>query len=233
MFKGKSVLGVIPARGGSKGIPNKNIKQLAGEPLIAHTIGAANQSGIFDSIIVSTDSEEIADIARASGARTPFMRPPELATDTARGIDVLRHALAWHESNDQAYDWTMLLQPTSPLRSADDIIGSGNLMSERKALAVVSVCLVEYQPLWSNVLPDDLSMADFIRPEVLNINRQDLPLYYRLNGAIYLAEWNYICNHDSWYGPATYAYIMPGERSLDIDEPIDFLFAETLLKNPL
>jgi N-acylneuraminate cytidylyltransferase/CMP-N,N'-diacetyllegionaminic acid synthase len=229
MFKGRSVLGVIPARGGSKGIPNKNIKLLAGKPLIRYTIDAARNSGVFDSLIISTDSQQIANVAREAGASVPFMRPGELANDTAKGIDVLHHAMDWHEKNNRVYDWIMLLQPTSPLRSVSDISGACDLMLERRAKAVVSVCLTDHHPVFSNTLPADLCMASFLRPDAVNLNRQDLPLYYRLNGAIYLAEWNYIRDHSSWYGPATYAYVMPGERSIDIDRPIDFVFAEALL----
>ncbi|WP_071520486.1 cytidylyltransferase domain-containing protein [Neomoorella thermoacetica] len=230
MYQGKTILGFIPARAGSKGVPGKNIRPLAGKPLIVHTIETARASGVFDFLLVSTDGEEIARIAREAGAEVPFMRPAELATDAARGIDVLSHAMAWCEEHGRLYDWVMVLQPTSPLRSVDDILGACRLMLERNALAVVSVCQVDHHPWWCNTLPEDLNMENFIRPEVVNMNRQELPVFYRLNGAIYLGEWNFIKNEKSWYGASTFAYIMPKERSVDIDSEIDFSLAEIKIK---
>ncbi|OIQ09841.1 CMP-N,N'-diacetyllegionaminic acid synthase [Moorella thermoacetica] len=230
VYQGKTILGFIPARAGSKGVPGKNIRPLAGKPLIVHTIETARASGVFDFLLVSTDGEEIARIAREAGAEVPFMRPAELATDAARGIDVLSHAMAWCEEHGRLYDWVMVLQPTSPLRSVDDILGACRLMLERNALAVVSVCQVDHHPWWCNTLPEDLNMENFIRPEVVNMNRQELPVFYRLNGAIYLGEWNFIKNEKSWYGASTFAYIMPKERSVDIDSEIDFSLAEIKIK---
>jgi len=228
MYKGVSLLGFIPARAGSKGVPGKNIRPLAGKPLIVHTIQAAKESGIFDRLVVSTDGEEIAGIAREAGAEVPFLRPPELATDEARGIDVLHHALKWFEERGAKFDCVMCLQPTSPLRSAADIVAAVDLLLARNADAIVSVCHAEHHPWWTNVLPEDGCMKDFLKPGI-PANRQDLPAYYRLNGAIYLARWDFIRNRDSWLGPRTYAYIMPQERSVDIDEEIDFKIAEVLL----
>lgn len=233
MYQGKKVLGLIPARAGSKGVPRKNIRLLAGKPLICYTIEEAKASGIFDLLLVSTDGEEIAATAVKAGAEAPFTRPPELAADDAKGIDVLDHAMDWCEKNNKDFDWIMLLQPTSPLRSSDDIINSCEIMLQRKAEAVVSVCEAEDHPLWCNTLPDDHSMNNFLRPEVSRTNRQDLPVYYKLNGAVYLAKWDFIRRRGSWYGPRTYAYVMPQERSLDIDSPIDFEVAGVLMKKIL
>lgn len=223
-------MGFIPARAGSQGVPGKNIRPLAGKPLIVHTIEAALNTAIFDYLLVSTDGEEIARIAREAGAEVPFRRPAELATDTARLMDVLAHAMDWCEEHNLTFDWVMVLQPTSPLRSSADILAACSLMLERKAQAVVSVCEVNHHPWWSNTLPEDLNMANFIRSDILGLNRQELPVFYRLNGAIYLAEWKFIKIQKSWYGPRTYAYIMPWERSVDIDSEIDFVLAEVLLK---
>ncbi|MBE3573283.1 MAG: acylneuraminate cytidylyltransferase family protein [Moorella humiferrea] len=230
MYQGKTILGFIPARAGSKGVPGKNIRPLAGKPLIVHTIETARTSGVFDFLLVSTDGEEIARIAREAGAEVPFMRPAELATDAARGIDVLSHAMAWCEEHGRLYDWVMVLQPTSPLRAVEDILGACQLMLERRAQAVVSVCEVDHHPWWCNTLPEDLNMENFIRPEILGLNRQELPVFYRLNGAIYLGEWEFLKKGSSFYGPRTYAYIMPWVRSVDIDSKIDFTLAEILLK---
>jgi len=229
MYQHKTILGFIPARAGSKGLPGKNIRLLAGKPLIAHTIEAAQKSKIFDYLIVSTDGKEIAQIAKETGAEVPFLRPPKLATDTAKGTDVLHHALGWLEERKKKFDWIMVLQPTSPLRSSEDILNACNLMVKLEAQAVVSVCETEHHPWWCNILPEDHCMANFIRPDAAKANRQDLPVFYRVNGAIYLAAWDFIRKLDSWYGPKTYAYLMPPERSIDIDNFVDFALAETLI----
>ena len=229
MYKGLSVLGFIPARAGSKGLPGKNIRPLAGKPLIIYTIEAARKSGVFDHLLVSTDGDEIAQIARQAGADVPFMRPAGLATDTARGIDVLHHGMSWLEERGKRYDCVMTLQPTSPLRAAEDITNALDLLIERSADAIVSVCEVDHHPWWCNTLPADGCMKDFLRPDI-PANRQELPRYYRLNGVIYLARWDFIRKCDNWYGPGTYAYIMPRERSVDIDGEIDLMMAETIIE---
>lgn len=231
VYHGKTILGFIPARAGSKGVPGKNLRPLAGKPLIVHTIETARASGVFDCLLVSTDGDEIARVAREAGAEVPFMRPAELATDAARGIDVLSHAMAWCEEHGRLYDWVMVLQPTSPLRNVNDILGACRLMLERNARAVVSVCEVDHHPWWCNTLPEDLNMENFLRPEVLNLNRQELPVFYRLNGAIYLGEWKFLKKGSSFYGVGTYAYIMPQERSVDIDREMDFVLADVLLRD--
>jgi CMP-N-acetylneuraminic acid synthetase len=230
MYQGKKIMGFIPARAGSKGVPGKNIKPLAGKPLIVHTIEVAKASGIFDFLMVSTDGMEIASIAQKAGAEVPFMRPPDLATDDAKGIDVLHHAMDWCKNHYKKFDWLMLLQPTSPLRSSEDIINACSLMEKRRGTAVVSVCEAEHHPWWCNTLPSDFCMDKFLHSEAIKTNRQDLPVFYRINGAIYLAEWDFICNRDSWYSPQTYAYVMPQERSLDIDSMIDFELVGVLMR---
>lgn len=229
MYADRTVLGVIPARAGSKGLPGKNIRLLAGKPLLAYTVEAARKSGVFDFLLVSTDGEEIARAAREAGAEVPFLRPPELATDTAKGIDVLHHAMQWLEERGRRFDLVMYLQPTSPLRSCEDIVGACCLLVERNADAVVSVCEAEHHPWWTNTLPPDLCMKDFLSQEIIGRQRQELPVFYRLNGAIYLAQWGFVRHRDSWFGPRTYAYVMPRERSVDIDEEIDLRFAEALI----
>ncbi|ADA66515.1 acylneuraminate cytidylyltransferase [Thermotoga petrophila RKU-10] len=224
------IVGIIPARRGSKGIRNKNIVNLCGKPLIYYTIKEALKSKVIDKLIVSTDSEKIAKLAKSFGAEVPFIRPKELATDDAKGIDVILHAMNWFESRGEIFDAVLVLQPTSPLRSHEDIIKAVEVFLEKKANAVVSVCEVEHHPLWANVLPDDKSMDNFIRKEIRNKNRQELPKYYRLNGAIYLARWNYLKNYKDWFHHKCYALIMPQERSVDIDSEVDLAVAEYFLK---
>ena len=233
MYKGQNILGLIPARGGSKGLPRKNIKLLLGKPLIAWTIEQALTSKYLDRIIVSTDDKEIAEISKKYGAEIPFMRPKELAEDNAKGIDVVLHAIDWFRGNDKRkqYDLIMLLQPTSPLRSSEDIDKAIELLFLKKAKAIVSVCEVDHHPLWANTLPEDGCMKDFIKQEIMNKNRQELPVFYRLNGAIYLSYCNYIKEQKSFFNNETFAYIMPRERSIDIDNEIDFRLAEIFIKN--
>lgn len=231
MFKGRRFLALIPARGGSKGLKDKNIRQLNNKPLLAYTIEAAKESRIFDRIIVSTDSEEIAAVALKYGAEVPFMRPKELATDTASSMDVLIYTIELLQESNDKYDYVALLQPTSPLRTSQDIVGAVNLLIEKNANSVVSVCKVEHSPLWSNTLPEDLSLKDFIRPEIRNLRRQDLPIFYRLNGAIYIVKVSYILESKDFFGQESYAYIMPVNRSVDIDTELDLVLAEVLLQH--
>lgn len=231
MYNNNKIIGIIPARGGSKGIRKKNIVDLAGKPLIAYTIEQAKGSKYIDKIIVTTDDEEIADISRSLGAEVPFSRPKALATDEAKGIDVVLHAITWFDSNEESFDIVMMLQPTSPLRLSEDIDKAIEVLFLKNAMAIVSVCKSEHHPLWSNTLPEDSNMKNFINPEYMNKNRQELPVFYRLNGAIYLSFCNYIKDRKSFYGENTFAYIMPEERSIDIDNMLDFKLAELLLNS--
>ena len=226
MYKNKKILAIIPARAGSKRLPNKNILNLAGKPLIAWSIEEAKKSKYTDKVVVSTDSKQIAEISRQYGAEIPFLRPAELAQDTTSSIDVIKYCL---ENLDENFDYLILLQPTSPLRTAKDIDKAIEML-DNNTLAVVSVCETEHSPLWSNTLPDDLSMKNFLRPEIKNKRSQDLPKYYRLNGAIFLAEIKYFYQHNGFYGDKTKALIMSKEHSIDIDTEFDFLICSYILK---
>jgi N-acylneuraminate cytidylyltransferase/CMP-N,N'-diacetyllegionaminic acid synthase len=232
----KNRIALIPARGGSKGLPHKNIRLLGGKPLIAWTIEAAIQSTSFAHVVVSTDDPNIAGISKSFGAEVPFQRPAELAGDTAKSIDVIIQAMEWFENRGLDFEEIALLQPTSPLRNADDIEGAVAFFDEKKATlearGIVSVCQCEHSPLWMNTLAEDLSMADFLSKSIAGQGRQLLKQYYRLNGAIYLANINYLKENNGFFGPKTYAYIMPQEKSVDIDTELDLQFAEFLmLKN--
>jgi N-acylneuraminate cytidylyltransferase/CMP-N,N'-diacetyllegionaminic acid synthase len=232
MHKGHSVLGIIPARGGSKGLRNKNIMPLNGKPLISYTVRSAKASGIFDRLMVTTDSEAIAKVAKRSGAEVPFLRPKRLATDTALAIDVIHHALGWLERNDRDrhYDLVFYLQPTSPLRIPEDYKRSVDLLIKRKADSVLGVCEARPSPMWSNVLPSNGSLGRFLKRSAVNKNRQELPTYYRINGAIYLAKYSFIKRSSSWIGKRSYAYLMPYERSIDIDDEMDMALAKHIMK---
>lgn len=233
MHKGKSILALIPARRGSKGLPGKNIRPLVNKPLIAWTINEAKMSKCIDKIIVSTDSEKIAEISRKYGAEVPFIRPKSLATDAAKGIGVVLHSINWMERNDKSYSLLILLQPTSPLRTHRDIDNSIEMLFNKNAKSIVSVCETEHHPYWANILPQDGCMKDFIKPEIVNKNRQELPKFYRLNGAIYLAYWDYIKNKKTFFGTETFAYIIPQKRSIDIDTELDFKLCDIILKEKI
>lgn len=225
-------LAIIPARSGSKGLKDKNIKPLNGKPLVAYTIEAALESEIFDEVYVSTDSEEYAKIAVKYNASVPFLRSRENATDTSSSWDVVREALKLYEQMGKTFDMVTLLQPTAPLRDAEDIKRAYGLYMNKKANAVISVCEVDHSPLWCNILPDDLSLNNFIDTNILRSPRQMLKTYYRLNGGIYMVNVSYFIKEGEagLYSDGCFAYIMDKKRSVDIDDEFDFYMAEALIK---
>ncbi len=223
-------IAIIPARSGSKGLVHKNIKLLGDKPLIAYTIEAALQSQEFDEVLVSTDSEEYAQIAREYGASVPFLRSNDLASDQASSWDVVKEVINWYQAHGQNYETVCLLQPTSPLRTAYHIQEAYHLFEEKKASSVISVCEVDHSPLWSNVLPANFSLANFIEPSVYQKNRQKLETYYRLNGALYIVDVTYLMANGNLYGDGSFAYPMSKEASVDIDDAFDFEIAELYLK---
>lgn len=222
-------IAVITARSGSKGLKDKNIKLLNGKPLMAYTIEAARQSGCFDCIHVSTDSEEYARIAQQYGAEVPFLRNAELASDSAGSWEVVRAVIDRYGQSAKQFEKAMLLQPTSPLRTSEDIRNAFALMEDKNAKTVVGVCEMDHSPLWSNTLPEDKNMNGF-QSESFLIPRQQLPVYYRINGAVYLVDVDYLMNEGELYGQDSYAYIMPKERSVDIDDLFDLLLVETYMR---
>lgn len=226
MIEGHSVLAVIPARAGSKGLPRKNLRLLGGKPLIDWTVAAARGSSFLDRVILSTEDEETIAHGRSIGCDVPFRRPDELATDTARTIHVLHHLL---ENIDGSYDYVVQLQPTSPFRTSSDIDSAIRLCLEANAPACVSVCPVEKSPQWIFSLRQNSRMQPLMPlPERLS-RRQDMPPYYELNGAIYVARVDWIRRQQGFLSDETVAYVMPQKRSLDIDDEIDLALAEILL----
>lgn len=225
----EKVLAIIPARSGSKGIKNKNIKELNEKPLISYTIEVARESEIFEDIVVSTDSEKYAEISKEYGAIVPFLREEKLSSDTASSLDMILDVLEKMEKLGKRYETLVLLQPTSPLRTVENLKEAYNLYLKNKANAVVSVCEMEHSPLWSNILPIDNKMDGFLK-KIGNKNRQQLEKYYRINGAIYIANIEYFKRYKDFYYKNSYAYIMSRENSIDIDEEIDFKIAEFLMK---
>jgi len=228
----REILAVIPARGGSKGLPGKNILPLAGKPLIGWTIEASLACPAITRTIVTTDSQEIADVARQFGAEAPFLRPADLAADDTPGIAPILHAVRWLEEQEgyQA-QYVVVLQPTSPLRTSEDIIGAVELADSKRADAVVSLTEAPCHPFWMKALDEQGKVLDFIPGRQVSPIRQGLPKAYALNGAIYLARREVLLEARTWYTDRTYGYLMPRERSLDIDEPWDLYLADLLVRN--
>ena len=220
-----SKIAIIPARSGSKGLKDKNIKDLCGKPLLAYTIEAAIESNIFDCIHVSTDSEKYAHIAKRYGAEVPFLRDKEYATDLTSTWDTVRHVLQKYQEIGRCFDIVVVLQPTSPFRTAEDICNAYGLFKEKNALSVVSVCQVKDSPLLCNYIGEDLSLNNFIDIN-LTKRRQDMPIYYKINGAIYMLKKSILDDINGLYGANSYAYIMEADASIDIDTEFDFDVAE-------
>ncbi|MDR2195943.1 MAG: acylneuraminate cytidylyltransferase family protein [Gallionellaceae bacterium] len=212
------VLALITARGGSKGLPRKNLLPAAGRPLIAWTIAAAQESAVVDRVILSSDNDEIMDAARTWGCDVPFRRPPELATDQASSMDVVAHAI----EAIPGYEYLILLQPTSPLRTGADIDAAFRLMRECRADSCVSVCEAEQSPYWMYALDEKHHLTGLLPPPNDTSRRQDLPPAYVLNGAIYIAKTEQLAATRSFLTPETVAYKMPKEKSIDIDSAEDF-----------
>jgi len=224
------VIAIIPARSGSKGLVDKNIREFNGKPLISYTITAALSSGLFDEVHVSTDSEQYANISKEYGANVPFLRDALISTDQANSWDVVKYVLNQYKAIGKCFDVVCLLQPTSPLRSSWHILEAFNQFKEKKANSIVSVCEAEHSPLWMNTLPKNGSMDNFIRKELVETPRQDLQKFYRINGAIYITKVDDLMKNATIYDNGCFAYIMEKIFSIDIDDITDFIFAELLQK---
>lgn len=223
MYNGKKFLGLIPARGGSKGIPHKNIKDLCGKPLIAYTIEAGLKSKYIDYLLVSTDDKVIADIARNYGASVPFLRPAELAEDTSKTIDVVVHAIEKLKNMGMTFDTLVLLQPTQPLRTSYDIDQAVETYIKNHCEPLVSVSPVDDHPLLIRSIKDD-RLIPLINASS-TCRRQDMELYYRVNGCIYINEVDCI-NENTSFNDNVVPYIMEKEHSVDIDDPCDLVIAQ-------
>ena len=214
----EKVLALIPARGGSKGLPRKNVLEAGGRPLIAWTIAASQSSQLVGETILSSDDDEIMATAQAWGCSVPFRRPAELASDTAATMDVVFHAL----DHFPQCEYLVLLQPTSPMRNAADIDLAFALMLESNAPACVSVCEVDQSPYWMYRLEDNARLSSILPAPEGATRRQDLPPVFTLNGAIYIARIDWLRRTRNFVSPETVGYRMPRERSIDIDTAQDF-----------
>lgn len=227
MFKNKKILAVIPARGGSKGIPHKNIIDLCGRPLISYTIEAALKSSYIDFVIVSTDDEEIAKVSKEYGAEIPFLRPAELAKDTSKTIESVIYTIKMLQDMGKSFDTVVLLQPTQPLRTSKDIDGAIEKYDECGNIALASVSEADDHP----ILIRSIRNGQLI--PLLNTSstcrRQDMPAFYRVNGCIYINEVSEI-NNDISFNDNQIPYIMEKSHSVDIDEVLDLAVAEYYLK---
>jgi len=226
VHKNKTFLAIIPARGGSKRLSGKNILNMHGKPLIAWSIEAGLNSKYIDKVVVSSDDAEILSISKRFGAET-IIRPREIADDTSTTFDAIKHTI----DNFEKYDNIVLLQPTSPLRNVAHIDEAIELMDLKGSDAIVSVCLSEHNPLWSGILPDNEDMSYFLSKDIRNKRSQELDAYYRLNGAIYICKTARLAEEETFLIKSDiFAYKMGREYSVDIDEQIDFEFAEFLME---
>jgi len=227
MFKSKKILAIIPARGGSKGVPRKNIKPAGGKPLIAWIIEAAKKSRYIDRLILSSDDNQIISVAQKYECEVPFVRPDHLAQDDSTASDVILHAL----DEIPGYDYVMLLQPTSPLTETKDIDGCIEACLNSNAKSTVSVTEPEKSPYWMFNVGKENELSPVLGAEYLNRPRQELPRVYMPTGAIYIAEIKWFLENRSFYSNITTGYIVPQERSLDIDSELDFrILEEKILK---
>ncbi len=232
MINSQTLLALIPARGGSKRLPRKNILSFLGQPLISWTIQAGLESKFVDRLVVSTEDVEISEVSKKWGADVPFLRRGELATDSAETFDVILDVLTKLNALGERFDYLLLLQPTSPLRTAHHIDESIKLLLEKNADSVISVTEIDHPIEWTSTLPIDLSMDEFFSSPLVTTRSQNYPTRYRLNGAIYLLRISCMLSNSSLFlKNGAYAYKMERQHSIDIDTVEDFIFAETIAKN--
>jgi CMP-N-acetylneuraminic acid synthetase len=227
-----TLLGIIPARSGSKGVPDKNIREVGGKPLIAHTIEDAIGSNLLDEFLVSTDSERYAEIARNAGAPVPFIRPAELATDNAPTVDVVKHAINEFESrHEQMVDAIVLLQPTAPLRTAEDIDAAIELFLRSDVESLITCYeTVDAHPNYMYERASKNRVVAVRDQKNVPDRRQDFDPVYLRNGAVYVSTREIIFNDDRVYGERPAAYVMPQDRSVNIDEEFDLKLAQLLIE---
>lgn len=226
MIQGKSVLAIIPARGGSKGLPGKNTIDLGGKPLIAWTIEEAKKSQYIDRCILSSDDPDIIEVAKKWNCEVPFVRPPELAGDDSSVVDTVLHAI--EQISDRFY-YTVLLQPTSPLRRAEDIDYCLERCMETGCPSCVSITEPHESPHWMFEMACDGKLIQLMKDRIKYQHRQDLPPVFVLNGAVYVSETEWFSRNKCFVGTKTRGYVMPKERSVDIDTEIDMRFCQVLI----
>lgn len=232
----KSVLFVIAARGGSKGVPRKNIKKIGDIPLIAYKINAAKKVSLSKRIIVSTDDEEIAEVALSYGAEVPFLRPQELATDTASSVDVVEHVLKWVSKNDdKSYDYVCLLEPSSPFATADDLEKALKLIISKDADTLLGMKEVDVSSKYIHTLDSNGGLSEFYNAlkTMKSVRRQDQEKEYTMNGCMYIARVDYFLQTKSFHSEKSLPYIMPPEKSIEIDSMNDYMYACFLVEKKI
>ena len=227
MYRGKRFLAIVPARSGSKGVPDKNIRDLSGKPLMAYTIEAALATGVIDDIVVSTDSGIYADIARKYGALVPFLRPKELSEDSSLASGYIIHTIEGMKAMGRVYDYFILLQPTSPLRTAEHIMTGIKMVVDECLSSVVAFSEAEHPPEIYHLLPADMGIGNLKFKEA---NRQEHGNYYRINGMLYICDCDMYLKTKNFYDSNGKALIIGKEYAIDIDTEYDFALAEFLLK---
>jgi len=232
MFQGKRFLGIIPARKGSKRLPNKNLLTLKDRPLISWTIESALHSNNLDSVILSSDSEKILSLGENYGIEFPLIRPDYLSEDDSVREDVIRHAINFLKEEDcQNYDYFVYLQPTSPLRTSLHIDAAIEFTIDSNAKSVFSVCEIDHPIEWSSYISENKSMESF-NVENLIKQSQEFKKRFRLNGAIYICNIeNFLQCSSMFFGKDSYAFEMDKFSSIDIDDKYDFMIAESFMEN--
>jgi CMP-N,N'-diacetyllegionaminic acid synthase len=228
-----NVLAIIPARSGSKGLKDKNIRIFVNKPLIAHTIESALKCTFISEVMVSTDSELYKKISVSFGAKVPFLRSDKNSNDNSSSWNVVKEVLLNYIKVNRYFTDVILLQPTSPLRNDKHIKECFNFYLNRKADLVASICEVDHSPLLQNTLKDNKSLHGFIKFSNDNIQRQKLEKYYRLNGAIYICKTEHLFKTKTLYNENSFAYLMERRASLDIDDEFDFDIAEAIIKKSI
>lgn len=232
MLNGKTFLAIIPARGGSKGLPGKNIKELCGKPLIAWSIEAGLKSKYVDEIVVSTDSAKIAEISKQYGANVPFLRPIELASDTATTFDAIGHTIDYYKHTlHREYDYIVLLEPTSPLREVDDIDKSIEKLLASDMDSIVGICRTEDQnPAFLVLKNEQDSIVGYENKDMKVLRRQDIRDVYFFEGTIYISKTDVLLDKKTFYHESSLGYVVPKYKSLEIDDMDDFIMVEALMK---
>lgn len=230
------VLFVITARGGSKGVPRKNVRMLGEIPLIAYKIISAKKCCYESRIIVSTEDKEIAAISKEYGAEVPFLRPEELATDSASSMDVVLHAMNWISENDtRKYDYVCLLEPSSPFASYIDLNEALRLIEERQADTLLGMKEVEVATTFIHPLDENEGLSEFYYAieNVSSIRRQDQKREYTMNGCMYIARWDYFMANRLFHSVNSIPYVMPEEKSIEIDTLLDYEIARMLIEKEI
>lgn len=232
MYKDKKILAIIPARGGSKGIPHKNIMDICGKPLIAYSIENAKQSKYIDYVLVSTDDEKIKEKALEYGAKVPFIRPYEISNDSAKSIDVVLHAINYLKDIKKEFDYVILLQPTSPLRTYEDIDNAIEVLLKDNGESLVSLCEVDENPVIMRTIENN-KLKPIMEYNGGNLRRQELPKVYIFNGAVYLNKTSMLIEEKTFVNSETLPYVMDEKKSIDIDNILDAKLVELILKGEL